>query len=635
MAATETTAAIGENKLGINKELASVKIEIATLEAKVAAMEAKVAASKSEFDVARRIAAEASGKPANASDKQWAEEDLQIYRDVWKNAQATLHAAETTLASQYALLSRLTDQISVEPATRTRKLQDESLSSFFRSFRDAKEQDHDGLAVMILPKGSWDLDRLQLTQPVHREPGIRFLLRDEYKSILDKLHLASNRGAIVTGTSGIGKSAFRFYLARLWLRGDISHEKFKQVIFNLGNTFYELDESAVVTRLPAGDITTYEKESLALFDPCHEIAALQKNLHFQFMLLTTSVSTLAGQETKFGNYSALSTALHSHIIIMETWTSQEVTTAFPGVSAEIMMKFGCIPRLCCLNLTDDEMTERHLFSTVNQCKLKALLSFFQTSVGNELQKDDALPYALMKIEASKSSFWGARSFVSKYIAGLCLKQVEPLMRAESAKYAAMMKNPFAMQGFGHIFEKWAFAELAKGTAFEMSDGKVLEGAFSKVGSFEHLDLKSHENAATKLELGKIYAAPPGYGSIDAFGCVEPVHKCQLLMFQETVSRQHTAAQWKDVKHIVEAFRKEAEECKVEAECLLVYLVPSESWDSFEVPRCISLECQNVAVVKGRLRADMDNPLTALKTWEEALHSKCHQVPQLCQHGIAR
>ena len=118
--------------------------------------------------------------------------------------------------------------------------------------------------------------------------------------------------AIVVGTSGIGKSAFRFYVMRQWLKG---HEKlpkarFPKVILNLGDIFYEMDDSCAVHELPeVRSLAKLPADRLALLDPCVQIAGLDKSLHFNFMLVTTSASPLSGQETKVDNYKELIKAL--------------------------------------------------------------------------------------------------------------------------------------------------------------------------------------------------------------------------------------------------------------------------------------------------------------------------------------
>ena len=92
----------------------------------------------------------------------------------------------------------------------------------------------------------------------------------------------------------------------------------------------------------------------------------------------------------------------------------------------------------------------------------ALFEFMQTSVAkpDELLLDRRLPYKLMKIDGTGQD-WGTKSFLSKFVAEYFLRNTLELCQKEHAKIAKM-KNPFSMQAFGHIFEEWAYKQLAKG-----------------------------------------------------------------------------------------------------------------------------------------------------------------------------
>ena len=126
------------------------------------------------------------------------------------------------------------------------------MTSFFRALRDAKETDVDGQNVLKLDidKG-WDLKKLQLFTKTTK---LNFLLREENRTLLNNMRTKEDKqyGAIIVGTSGIGKSAFRFYVMRQWLNNDekLPKTKFPKVIFNLGDVFYGMDEDGVVSKLP-------------------------------------------------------------------------------------------------------------------------------------------------------------------------------------------------------------------------------------------------------------------------------------------------------------------------------------------------------------------------------------------------
>ena len=169
------------------------------------------------------------------------------------------------------------------------------MTSFFKALRDAKEMDVDGQKVLKVPIEKVELlDKLQLTRPHGTgTQELNFLLRKEYDTLVEDMQVCKKRGAIVVGTSGIGKSAFRFYMMRRWLNNDekLPKTRFPKVIFNLGTTFFEIDVDGTVSELPpVQDLAKLRKDRLALLDPCQQIAGLDKSLHFNFMLVTTSAS---------------------------------------------------------------------------------------------------------------------------------------------------------------------------------------------------------------------------------------------------------------------------------------------------------------------------------------------------------
>lgn len=184
------------------------------------------------------------------------------------------------------------------------------MTSFFNALRDAKEMDVNGQKVLKVSIEKVELlDELQLTRPHGTgTQELNFLLRKEYDTLVEDMQVCKKRGAIVVGTSGIGKSAFRFDMMRRWLNKDkkLPQKTFPKVFFNLGVAFYEMDASGTVSPMPKVDVLRHlPRDRLALLDPCQQIAGLDKSLHFNFMLVTTSASPLSGQETKTGNYKEL------------------------------------------------------------------------------------------------------------------------------------------------------------------------------------------------------------------------------------------------------------------------------------------------------------------------------------------
>ena len=450
----------------------------------------------------------------------------------------------------------------------------------------------------------------------------------EYGTLVEDMQVCKKRGAIVVGTSGIGKSAFRFYMMRRWLNNDekLPKTRFPKVLFNLGDKFYEMDEGGAVQTLPeVRSLATYSEERLALLDPCQQIAGLDKSLHFNFMLVTTSASPLSGQETKTGNYKELVKALKEHqlgtVLVMHVWSYNEIKAVAPDASDELIRNFGCVPRWCLRDdLTNEGEMTRALEENVELKDFKALYEFLKSKPLFPLAKDRCLPYKVMKIESQKG-LWGTKSFISKFVASFFVEKAQQASQHECNQLAQMMKNPFSMQAFGHMFEEWAYKKLVEGMTCTF-DAKQMKGRFSQAGTFERNHVSSQKSMKPKIERGALLRAPINYGSIDMFGLIENEDakdkKWQLLMFQETVGQQHREARWNDIQNIVGACQQIAKEKEKELECLLIYLVPKDSYAHFKCPECKALKENHISISKGCFNIEMPDELTGLKTWEEAL-----------------
>ena len=219
---------------------------------------------------------------------------------------------------------------------------------------------------------------------------------------------------------------------------------------------------------------------------------------------------------------------------------------------------------------------------------KALYEFLKAKPICDLSRDRCLPYKVMNIE-NEGSLWGTKSFISKFVAKFFVEKAQHASLHEHSNFA-QMKNPFAMQAFGHMFEEWAYAQLVQGNHCTL-DKFEMKGSFKKAGTFERSDVKNQTSMQAKLEDGALLKAPVNYGSIDMFGMVqcEDGNSCQLLMFQETVGKQHRSAQWSDVGNIVGACEKRSKEVKKVFECLLCL---------FHLPRMSEIEGRESLRLKG-------------------------------------
>ena len=119
-------------------------------------------------------------------------------------------------------------------------------------------------------------------------------MQEEYSRIWDEIRgkaTSSNKKFIVAGTAGIGKSLFRLYLLRRWLKGDETLS-FARVILNIANAYYVFDRNGEAKLVAKEHLVL--QESQALLVPCYLLHRVELLLA-KLTILTTSVSSLAGQ----------------------------------------------------------------------------------------------------------------------------------------------------------------------------------------------------------------------------------------------------------------------------------------------------------------------------------------------------
>ncbi len=125
------------------------------------------------------------------------------------------------------------------------------------------------------------------------------LLRESYKQIFGEIVGRFKAGetlsdqVCVLGTAGIGKSCFRYFVLRKWLRDEIEIP-FSSVLINVDEAYF------VVRKDPAGNVEVTavthdwrDMNALALLDPCTILNG--KALMYKLLVITTSASPLTEQ----------------------------------------------------------------------------------------------------------------------------------------------------------------------------------------------------------------------------------------------------------------------------------------------------------------------------------------------------
>ena len=192
------------------------------------------------------------------------------------------------------------------------------LGSFIKSLTNADEAEHGTLTLDIDPKIGYDFGL-----PLFRgETKVKFCIRQEYSriwgSIESKFEIARKSKFIITGTSGIGKSLFRLYILRIWLKGEVSMN-FERAVMNFDNDYYLIDRKGYAKKVEKDHIIY--KDSLALLDPCDVLHGVAK-LRAKLTILTASCSYLAGQ-IKSCDLSQFKK--FTPTFVMKLWSDVEVT----------------------------------------------------------------------------------------------------------------------------------------------------------------------------------------------------------------------------------------------------------------------------------------------------------------------
>ena len=122
--------------------------------------------------------------------------------------------------------------------------------------------------------------------------------------------------------------------------------------------------------------------------------------------------------------------------------------------------------------SDAEMKEALVSPLKEQDKQDALFQFTQSSVvSDKLLLDQRLPYKLMEIDGTGQD-WGTSKFISKFAAAYFLQEALQRCQREQAKIASMMKDPFSMQAFGHMFKEWAYKQLVQGKLCNLGESEM-------------------------------------------------------------------------------------------------------------------------------------------------------------------
>ena len=258
-----------------------------------------------------------------------------------------------------------------------------------------------------------------------KENKIVLLIRKDYERLwhdisatFQEQNFISN--FLVTGTSGVGKSLFRWYLVWMWINDALSIAalQFDQIRINVGKDFYLIQKDGRVTFLDKDMIWRDARSSLALFDPCEQLTN-EKNFSPEVVVVTSSPSHVVGQ---VGKYSLTEFVKLAIIFVSAIWTLDELLLIMPNVDQERLEKFGlrigsttlCIPRWFFYRKQD---IQGYISASWDHTTKNALRDYFLKGPDDE-HKNKNLPYRLCTIEQNGDNDWKVTGFISDYVAGL-------------------------------------------------------------------------------------------------------------------------------------------------------------------------------------------------------------------------
>mmetsp|Transcript_33264 Transcript_33264/g.69675 ORF Transcript_33264/g.69675 Transcript_33264/m.69675 type:complete len:505 (-) Transcript_33264:236-1750(-) len=431
--------------------------------------------------------------------------------------------------------------------------------------------------------------------PYRPSSSTKFLIRKDYERLWTEImqgYNAGNRKSIVVGTAGIGKSLFRFYLARKWLLGDPDILGiFKDVRFNIGNSFFLVRKDGAVLKISDERCLLESDESLVLLDPCIALSGI-KDVLCKLLIITSSPSALVGHSSTCSLSQFRKLAI---IFVMRMWTKEEWFRFSPGTDRVHFAKFSsregfttfCVPRW--LSYTPMEI-EGQLLASLNEQHSKGLCRFI-LSTGNRRLMGAYLPYRLCKVYQPGYNQWEVYGFISDYVSNYILVSAGISDQVNKANFLTLLHSPWSGGLLGHCFENWAFELLEARNELIVFNGVHSTFRFDSMNYFNFVPRKP----IPCVLVGGVLQRPDqaSMPSIDAYGIVEKT----LLLLHFTVGLTHSDALWKHVRHIVKAARKKNPEVQV----LMVYVVPEPT--KFSIPKCESLKKNQVVVVAGQLNAD--------------------------------
>ena len=454
----------------------------------------------------------------------------------------------------------------------------------------------------------------------------RFLLRQEYYDLWKTIHSRfvndqRARRFIITGTAGIGKSLYRYFMIREWIQNRLKLD-FESVVFNLEERYFRITPDCKISEISELEFKR-SRSSMALLDPCPMLNG-HKLLSFKMLIVFSSASPLVGGQNKAG-CSLTELLKEAKVLVMNSWTRDELQKIMPQINETRFTQFSyrigttryCIPRW--LRYDDDDV-EARLADSFTSLALEGVADWFLGGANAEQLKNARMPHRLCVVE-SKGFGWGISGFLSDYVTKRFSKWLYENAEIDRRRFLQFFSHPFTNGLVGSFYENWAFEALGRekrSLRVQIMDVKENKSAPSKPGrpakyiivpaaeppqSYAGSDLDFFSWLKTddsmlpenvQLEPNVIYKSSVlNNPSIDGYALFGD----DLLMFQATIDKQHSSGLWSDVEHLALSARSIRPRLRI----FMVYVVPTDS--KLQLPPCDSMREKGVKVCFGTFEDD--------------------------------
>ena len=234
-------------------------------------------------------------------------------------------------------------------------------------------------------------------------------VRQSYKDLLESLKkwmIGGYPRAIISGTPGIGKSTFRYYLLWAWLQGQLS--EFKSIDFDHDGKSYFIRRNAdgflAIFCMRQQREWSFDKfeSTLGLYELSEIDTGRESAGAMKFALWVSS----PGASQKNGK--ALLTKTNTTRGVLPVWSEKELQDASGGVLPSTAKKYGGVPRLVWASEADADVQIQNAVDAIGQK--------FQ---GMDISDEKRVAHRVL-IVAMQSTIpnWEVVGFISQHVANL-------------------------------------------------------------------------------------------------------------------------------------------------------------------------------------------------------------------------